>query len=142
MMIHKTAALVLMFTSTTLCAQAIEPMLTLRVSTPLIASAAAGLRFGDAKETWAPTIAGEAGIGGGKIAVGLDSLGEGKLGYGLKAAFLRSWIEPATIDEDQSFLGLEGELSIQRMVLNLGGYRRISSGDDNWAVSGGIGFIF
>lgn len=127
---------------TTASTKAVEPMLTLRVSTPLIASVAGGLRFGDGGEELAPAIEAEAGIGGGKFAVGMNSLGNGKTGYGIKAAFLRSWIEPANIDEDQSFLGVEGELSIQRLVLNLGGYRRITSGDDDWLVSAGLGFLF
>ena len=126
----------------TLPALAVDPYLKLRASTPLIASAAGGLRFGDATESWQPAIEAEAGVGGGRIALGLDSLGSGKLGYGFKTAFLRSWIEPATIDENQSFLGLEGEISIERFVLNLGGYRRISSGDDDWVASAGLGFIF
>jgi hypothetical protein len=123
------------------CARAAESSLVLRVSTPLVFSAAAGLKFGEG-EGFHPVIQGEAGAGGGKIAVGLDSSGDGRFGLALKAAFLRTWIEPVEVDEDQSFLGLEGELSIQRMVLNLGGYRRVSDGDDDWLMSAGLGFRF
>lgn len=122
-------------------APAAGPSLVLRVSTPLVFSAAAGLKFGEG-EGYHPVIQGEAGIGGGKVAVGLESSGNGRMGLALKAAFLRTWIEPVEVDEDQSFLGLEGELAIQRMVLNLGGYRRVSDGDDDWLLSAGLGFHF
>jgi len=120
---------------------AVESFVVLRVSTPLIASASAGLRFG-ATDRFSPTIQAEAGIGGGKIAVGLDNTGRGRFGYALKAACLRTWIEPLEVEDDQTFLGLEGEISIARLVLNLGGYRRVGEGDDDWLLSAGIGFLF
>ncbi len=121
-------------------ARAVDDFLVLRVSTPFIFSASAGLRFGG--ETYAPTLQGEVGVGGGKIAVGLDGTGHNKVGLGLKAAFLRTWIEPVDVEKDQSFLGVEGELSIYRLVANLGGYRRVGDGEDDWLLAAGLGFYF
>jgi hypothetical protein len=123
-------------------ALAAESVLILRVSTPLIASGSAGLRLGGRDDGLQPVAQVEAGVGGGKVAVGLDSLGRKNLGYGIKAALLRTWFEPIEVDEDQTFLGLEGELSVKQLVFNLGGYRRVSDGDDEWLVSAGIGFLF
>jgi hypothetical protein len=124
-------------------AYGVELFTTLRVSTPLLVSGSAGVRLGDAAEgIMRPTVQVEAGAGGGRLAIGLDNTGEAGLGYALKGAVLRTWFEPIDADEDQSFLGLEAELSIQRMILSIGGYRRISSGDDNWLGSMGIGFLF
>lgn len=124
-------------------AQAAELLTTLRVSTPLLISGAAGIRLGDPAEgIMRPTIQVEAGVGGGRLAIGLDNTGDAGFGYALKAALLRTWLEPIDVDEDQSFMGLEAELSIQRLLLSVGGYRRISSGDDNWLGSMGIGFLF
>jgi hypothetical protein len=37
---------------------------------------------------------------------------------------------------------VEGELSIQRMLFSLGGYRRISDGDGDWLASAGIAIRF
>lgn len=114
----------------------------LRLSSPLIASGTAGVKFGEADGRMRPVIQAEAGVGGGKLAVGLDGTGHGHFGLGVKAAMLRTWLEPIDIDEDQTFLGVELEASIQRLLLSLGGYRRISDGDDDWIASTGIGFIF
>ena len=126
----------------TLPSPAADPFLVLRVSTPLVASAAAGLRFGSHQDVLKPTIQAEAGIGGGKIAIGLDSTGIDDFGYAIKAALIRTWIEPLDVDEDQSFLGLEGEVSLHRLILNIGGYRRVGEGKDDWLLSAGLGFFF
>lgn len=123
-------------------AQAAEPFVVLRVSTPLVASAAAGLRFGHGQDALHPVIQAEVGIGGGKIALGLDSTGIGDFGYGLKAAIIRTWIEPLEVDDNQTFLGLEGEISIYQLIFNIGGYRRVGDGDDDWLLSAGLGFFF
>lgn len=136
----KTALLILMAVVAPAFSRAMDPSLVLRVSTPLIFSLEGNLRFGEG-EGYHPLISGEAGIGGGKVAAGLASAGD-TFGLALKAAFLQTWGEPVDVDEDQSFLGLEGEWSIKRMVLSVGGYRRVSSGDDDWLGSAGIGFIF
>jgi hypothetical protein len=114
----------------------------LRVSTPLIVSGSAGLRFGDDASALRPTLQAEAGVGGGRIAIGFDNTGHSSLGFGLKAALLRTWFEPVEVDEEQNFLGLEAELSIKKLLLNAGGYRRIGDGDDDWLTSVGLGFVF
>lgn len=129
-----------------LCAMACLPArgldYVLRVSTPMMLSAGAGFKFGEPTGALRPGIMAEAGIGGGKISVGLDNLGEGGFGYGIKGSFLQTWLEPIDVDEDVSYLGVDGELSINRLILSLGGYRRVSSGDDDWIVSAGLGFSF
>ena len=122
--------------------QAADGFYVLRVSTPLIASAAAGLRFGGDKESLRPTIQAEAGFGGGKVAVGLDNTGEKATGFGLKAAYLHTWLEPVEVDDDQDFIGLEGEMSIRRFIINLGGYARVAEGDDDFLLAAGLGFVF
>jgi len=123
-----------------LAAVAVEPSSVLRISTPLILSAAGGLKFGEGAG-YHPLLEGELGVGGGKAAVGLHSSGD-TVDLAIKAAFLRTWIEPVGVDEDISFMGFEGELGINRLVLTVGGYRRVSSGDDDWLGSAGIGFKF
>lgn len=123
-------------------ARAADTFLTLRASTPLIASAGGGLRLGSEDGSMRPTIQGEAGIGGGRISLGLDNTGEGAWGYGVKASILRTWVEAIDVDEDQTFLGVDVDLSLKQLVFSLGGYRRIGDGDDDWMVSAGIGFIF
>lgn len=42
----------------------------------------------------------------------------------------------------QIFPGLEAELTIKKLLLNAGGYRRIGDGDDDWLTSVGLGFVF
>ena len=42
----------------------------------------------------------------------------------------------------QIFPGLEAELTIKKLLLNAGGYRRIGEGDDDWLTSVGLGFVF
>lgn len=123
-------------------AQAMDRVLVLRVSNPFVVSGAAGLQFGEPTGELRPTMLGEAGIGGGKLAVGLDNMGQGAFGYGLKAAYLRTWIEPLSVDKDQDFIGMEVEVSVYRLLFNLGGYRRIGDGDDDWLGAAGIGFLF
>lgn len=123
---------------------AMEPFTLIRVSTPLIVSGSAGLRLGtDDGTALRPSVQVEAGIGGGRVAVGLDKAGSAHfVGYAIKGAILQTWLESIDVDEDQTFLGLETELSIQRLLLSVGGYRRVSDGDDDWLVSAGIGFLF
>ena len=114
----------------------------LRVSTPQLVSSGAGIRMGQRSGQLRPTLQGDLGVGGGRILVGLDNTGESRFGHGLKAAILRSWLEPLSIDAGQTFMGLETEWSVRRLVVHAGGYRRISSGDDNWIFSTGLGFVF
>jgi hypothetical protein len=121
---------------------AADSFLVGRLSTPLLASASWGVRFGDKTGNLRPSMQAEAGIGGGKLALGFDSTGDAGFGFGLKASFLRTWMEPIDVDEDQDFLGVEGEFSIKRLILNVGGYRRVGNGADDWLTSAGVGFIF
>lgn len=123
-------------------AQAVDHFVVVRASTPLIVSGAVGLRLGQSYGLLRPTAQAEAGMGGGKLAFGWDHTGEDRTGYALKVAFLQTWIEPIDVDEDQSFIGLEAELSVHKLLLNLGGYRRVGSGNDGWLASAGLGFIF
>lgn len=122
--------------------QAADGFAVLRVSTPLIASGSYIVRLGDSGGSLRPAMQAEAGIGGGRLAVGLDNTGEKTIGYGVKAAILRTWFEPIDVERDQTFLGVDIELSVKRLILNAGGYRRISDGDDDWIVSAGLGFVF
>lgn len=123
--------------------QAMDTFGVLRISTPLLASGAAGVHFGGESAALRPAIQAEAGVGGGKLALGIDSLGTGKMGLGLKAAILRTWLEPiGGIAEDQSFIGLEGEWGYRRLVLSGGGYGRIGDGEDDWLLSVGAGILF
>jgi len=121
-------------------AMALEPQRVLRASTPFILSVSGGLKFGEG-EGFHPLIEAEAGVGGGKVAAGIQSSG-GNMNFGLKGAFLRTWLEPVSVDEDMDFLGMEGDLIIDRLILSVGGYRRVSSGDDDWLGSAGVGFKF
>jgi hypothetical protein len=137
----KTICVATMVTAVT-ATQAVALTYEVRVSSPLMVSAAAGFKTGQADGSLRPTFMAEAGIGGGKLSVGMDNIGEGAFGYGVKAAFLRTWIEPLDVDADVSYLGVDGEFSVKRLIFSLGGYRRISSGDDDWIVNAGLGFRF
>jgi hypothetical protein len=142
MKLYKIAGVgVVLLLLTGVCVSAAETFMVLRVSTPLVASGSAGIRFGDPRDGLQTAIQAEAGVGGGKLALGFDGTGQGGFGYGIKAAFLRTWFEPIDVDEDQNFIGIEGEISIKRLILNLGGYGRVGDGDDDWMVSAGVGFI-
>ncbi|NCC53013.1 MAG: hypothetical protein EOM20_17620 [Spartobacteria bacterium] len=137
--------LVLIAVITSFCihqVQAADSFSVLRVSSPMIFSGSLGLRLGEDMGQMRPTIQVEAGVGGGRIAVGLDSTGQSGLGYGIKAAILRTWLAPIGVDEDQNFLGIEAELSIKQLLLSLGGYSLVGDGDDDWLVSTGIGIVF
>ena len=120
---------------------AAESFVVLRASTPLVASGSVGIRFGDPKDGLQTALQAEGGVGGGKLAMGFDGTGQGGFGYGIKVAYLRTWFEPINVDEDQDFIGLEGEISIKRLILNLGGYGRVGDGEDDWLVSAGLGFM-
>ena len=136
----KTVALAVLLTAAASTTHAMDPHVSLRVSTPFIASAGCGLRFGEG-DGFRPVIEAEAGVGGGRVAVGMDSIGNA-VGFGIKGAFLQTWLEPLDVDENQSFLGLEGEMAIEQLIFSVGGYRRVSDGEDDWLMSAGIGFRF
>lgn len=88
-----------------------------------------------------PVIEGELGLGGGKILAGMDTVGNG-FGYGIKGAIMRTWFESIGVDEDNTYLGIELEGSYDRMILGLGGYRRVEGDGDSWATSISLGFRF
>lgn len=122
-------------------ARAMDGIAALRFSTPFAVSTAGGVRFGPPDGLTRPTVMAEAGVGGGRLTAGMENTGDLKFGYGLKAAYLRTWLNPLDVDKDQDFIGLEGELSFMRFVVNLGGYRRVGEGDDGWLISAGLGFL-
>ncbi|HMO04178.1 MAG TPA: hypothetical protein PKC67_01865 [Kiritimatiellia bacterium] len=139
---HVRSTLLLLALLTAPAVFAADGFFGLRLSSPLIASGTAGVKFGDDDGGLRPTIQAEAGVGGGKLAVGLDGTGHGKVGFGVKAAMLRTWIEPIDVDDNQTFLGVELEASIKRLLLSTGGYRRVGDGDDDWLGTAGVGFLF
>lgn len=114
----------------------------LRVSTPLLVSGGGILRFGPADGAYHPGLSAEIGVGGGKVAVGMDNHGGGTLGFGFRGALVHTWLEPLDVDEDQTFLGIELEMSAKRLLFSAGGYHRISDGEDDWLGSIGIGILF
>jgi hypothetical protein len=66
------------------------------------------------------------------------------IGWGVKAAFLRTWGNDSLQPESQSFLGIEGRFTVTRINLRLGVFRSLSSDEVNkpWMVTGGIGWGF
>lgn len=116
-----------------------DGFVALRVSSPLMVSASAGMRLGaDDPARLEPAAEVEAGIGGGRILVGIDHLGAG-FGLGLKAVFLRTWLEPVGVDEDQSYIGVVGQMGFDRLFGELGLYGRIEGDDDSTLVSFALG---
>jgi len=78
-----------------------------------------------------PVLEAEAGIGGGKLMIGFDSIGDG-FGLGLKGSVLRTWFEPIGADRNTTYFGVEIQGSLQSVVLSLGGYRRVEGDGDGW----------
>ena len=67
------------------------------------------------------------------------------VGWGIKAALLRTWAEQANLNPpNQSFLGLEGSATVINVNFSLGVFRHVGSSDadDDWRVTGGIGWGF
>ncbi len=114
----------------------------LNISSPLLVSANAGLYLGNELELGSlalrPVLEGEAGIGGGKLMIGFDSIGDG-LGLGLKGSVLRTWFEPIGADRDNTYFGLELQGSLQSVVLSVGGYRRVEGDGDGWLATISLG---
>lgn len=125
------------------CAHAADSFYAFRVSNPLIASASAGLRFGSEIDRFRPAVEVEAGLGGGRFLMGLDSLGEGPA-LGLKPAFLRTWLDPAGTDAGESYVGAVLQVGYDRFFAEAGGYHQVAGGgdDDEWLATLGIGFLF
>ena len=73
----------------------------LNLSSPLLFSGTFGYRMGTVEDpSLRPMIEIEAGVGGGKILLGFDGMGDG-FGVGVKAAYLTTWFEPINLDADQ-----------------------------------------
>lgn len=121
---------------------AAESMLALKVGSPLMVSGAAGLRFTSPLRPWTPSVQAEAGIGGGKILIGGDTLGKG-FGVGVKAVLLRTWLEPLGVDPDTTYLGADFELAFKQLVGSLGAYIRVEGADnDDLLLGASLGWLF
>jgi len=113
------------------------------LSSPLIISGNFGVYLSDQVEmdqiALRPTLEAEVGIGGGKLMIGFDSIGDG-LGLGIKGSVLQTWFEPIGTEKNTTYLGVEVQGSLQSIVLSLGGYRRVDGDGDGWlaAISLGI----
>ena len=66
------------------------------------------------------------------------------LAYGIKGALLRTWGGADLRPADQTFVGVEGDFTVIRVNFSLGVFRHVGSGnpDDDWIVTGGIGWGF
>ena len=119
-----------------------ESMLALKVGAPLMVGGAAGLRFASPMRPWTPSVQAEAGIGGGKLLVGGDTLGKG-FGVGVRAVLLRTWLEPLGVDPDTTYLGADFELGFKHLVGSLGAYVRVEGADnDDLLLGASLGWLF
>ena len=102
-----------------------------------------------------PFVQAEPGLSGGQLSVGYAALKAEKrnnkhflsrtfLGYGIRAALLRTWNDASLTPPDQTLLGVEADLSIIHINFSLAVFHHVGSGDpdDPWIVSGGIGVGF
>jgi len=101
------------------------------------------------------TIQGTAGLGGGEVSLGYGSLigetGHGTwllrrvfVGYGVRAAVVRTW-GLSTLDPDgATFLGVEGAMTVAQFGMKLGVFHRVEpvSRQGDWRVFGGAGWGF
>lgn len=96
-----------------------------------------------------------AGLGGGELAVGYGSLigetGSGSwllrrvfVGYGVRAAVVRTWGLSTLDPSGATFLGVEGAMTIAQFGMKLGVFRELEpvSGERDWRVFGGAGWGF
>lgn len=101
------------------------------------------------------TLQGAAGLGGGELAIGYGSLvgetGHGdwllrrvSIGYGVRAAVLRTWGDSPIDPHGGTFLGVEGEGAVAQFGVRLGVFRRVDPvyGERDWRVFGGAGWSF
>jgi hypothetical protein len=101
------------------------------------------------------TFQGAAGLGGGELALGYGSLigetAEGDwllrrvfVGYGVRAAILRTWGLSTLKPDGATFAGVEGAMSIAQFGMRLGLFRQIEpgAGRGDWRVFGGAGWGF
>jgi hypothetical protein len=96
-----------------------------------------------------------AGLGGGELALGYGSLigetGSGAwllrrvfVGYGVRAAVLRTWGLSTLDSSGETFLGVEGAMTIAQFGMRLGVFHRVETvpGQSDWRVFGGAGWGF
>jgi len=101
------------------------------------------------------TVQAALGQGGGELAIGYGSLvgetGRGEwllprvfVGYGVRAAVVRTWGSSTLDPEGATFLGVEGATTIAQFGLRLGLFHRVEpvSGEADWRVFGGAGWGF
>jgi hypothetical protein len=101
------------------------------------------------------TIQAAAGLGGGEIAIGYGSLigetGRGTwllrrvfVGYGVRAAVVRTWGISTLDPEGATFAGIEGAMSVAQFGMKLGLFRRLEpvAGQNDWRIFGGAGWGF
>jgi hypothetical protein len=101
------------------------------------------------------TVQGAAGLGGGELAVGYGSvvgdtgLGERLVrrvyvGYGVRAAVVRTWGASTLDPEGATFFGVEGAMTVAQFGLRLGVFHRAEpvSGQSDWRLFGGAGWGF
>ncbi len=101
------------------------------------------------------TLQGTAGLGGGELALGYGSFvgetGSARwmlrrvfVGYGMRAAVVRTWGLSTLDPEGATFAGVEGALTIAQFGIKLGVFHRIESarGQPDWRVFGGAGWGF
>src|SRR5262245_43367181 len=96
-----------------------------------------------------------AGLGGGELALGYGSLvgesGRGDwllrrvfMGYGVRAAAVRTWGESTLDPHGATFVGVEAGLVVAQFGLRIGVFRRteLVAGDEDWRIFGGAGWGF
>jgi hypothetical protein len=101
------------------------------------------------------TLQGAAGLSGGELAIGYGSLigetGRGDwllrrdfVGYGVRAAAVRTWGASTLDPHGETYVGVEGGLVIAQFGLRLGVFRRVEPivGEKDWRVFGGAGWGF
>jgi hypothetical protein len=101
------------------------------------------------------TIQGAAGLGGGELAIGYGSLigetGSGGwlirrafVGYGVRAAAVRTWGASTLDPHGETYVGVEGAVVIAQFGLRAGVFRRADPvvGEKDWRVFCGAGWGF
>jgi hypothetical protein len=97
----------------------------------------------------------EPGLAGGQVSAGyavvVGELGDNDhflsnvfLGYGVKAALMRTWGDSSLSPPEQTLLGIEGSFTVIRINISLALFRPVGSDDfdDPWIVGGGLGWGF
>ena len=101
------------------------------------------------------TIQGAAGLGGGELAIGYGSVigesGRGAwllrhafVGYGVRAAAVRTWGASTLDPHGATYVGVEGAMVIAQFGLRMGVFRRTEPvvGEKDWRIFGGAGWGF